>query len=475
MRQDTPREQLPKGQCWDMLDMIPELGAPARKRGGWTRPWAAASQTAASYVASVGFAPFSAGSVVLFTDEDGYLYKASSSASTITAVGSAFVPLAKPTFYRDKAYFCDPTGAADPKSYDGTTLTSITASAPSGALATTYKDHLVLARSSSNSNRVWFSNAGDPASWDTAADGQWLDVDTPIMGIVSTRNMMMAFQEGKTQRIRGDIIPGVANSDMVVEHMFSVGCSDPASIAVTDDYVVFANSAGVYLTDGIGVASLTLQGGIDQYWRSLMASYSSSWTIAGESYRDRYICSIMDGSTFKDALMVDVKKRVWSRLSNVKSPMMVATPVGIYDAPNSLYSADRASKYVMDLSPMWVPAAANKADGDGTAVTWSLETMHYLGRPGKKRWKSIYPKYHCADAASDNPTVAVTYQTNLTASSYSSLATLSETSSASRVRVPLRIQRTEGVHFKLSQTNASSDTRLFSLEAEVVEGERSRL
>ena len=36
MVQDYPRNNLPKGRAWNMVDLIPQsLGAPATERGGW--------------------------------------------------------------------------------------------------------------------------------------------------------------------------------------------------------------------------------------------------------------------------------------------------------------------------------------------------------------------------------------------------------------------------------------------------------
>jgi hypothetical protein len=431
MSQDTPREQLPKGKAWNIVDMIPELQAPLRKRGGWRRPWGAISATTATYVSGVAFAPFAAGSQVVFFDEDGVLYKAATSASSITSVGASRVPAHPPTFYRNRLFVCDVNGSSVPKIYDGSSVADLTTSPPNGALSCAYKDHLVLARSSANQNRVWFSDGGDYTGWNTAASGQWLDTTYPIQGLAALRNMIVVFGEGHTERIRGDIIPGVTGSNMVVEPLFSIGCSDPASVAVTDDYVVFANSAGVYLTDGVGVANLTLQGGIDQLWRTTLASYSSAYTIAGAVFRDKYHVVVMNDSTFVGSFVCDVKRRVWTQLTNVECPMLVSTPLGILDSPPALYGADRGSKYVMDLTTMYDPSSAYKNDGDGSPVTFTLETPHYMGKAGKKRWRHLYPKFYLSDSGNEmkNPSFETdtTYWTAFVASGSATLSRQSDT------------------------------------------------
>jgi hypothetical protein len=473
MAGDTPRHQLPKGRSFRVVDWIPELGAPLVKRGGWTRPFDALA--AGSYMAGIGFAPFSGGaSRVLAINDAGTLYKMTPGSATATSVGSARTPAHPPTFYRDNAIICDVAGAAVPYRYDNSTLTVLTGSPPNGALSCAFKDHLVLARSSANTNRVWFSNLGDMNAWDTAADGQWLDTTYPIQGLAAMRNMILVFGEGWTERIRGDVIPGNAAADMVIEPLFSIGCSDPGSVVVTDDFVVFANSAGVYITDGSAVASLTEQGGIDQLWRSTLASYAATWTLAACFFRGRYIIAIMDGSTFKASFMCDVKRRVWSQLTNVKALMMVSSPIGILDTPPQAYFADRSSLYTGSLASMFTPGASVKNDGDGTAVTPVLETPHYIQKPGSKRWGQLYVKHHISDAASDNPTLTLSYQTDLVSSSYTALSTtLAENTAHERERVPLRV-KSEGVQLKIHQTNASAETRLYGLEADVMAQEPSR-
>jgi hypothetical protein len=354
-------------------------------------------------------------------------------------------------------------------------VADLTSGPPSGALSCAYKDHLVLARSAANKNRVWFSDGADYTGWNTAAAGQWLDTTYPIQGLAALRNMIIVFGEGHTERIRGNIIPGVDGGDMVVEPLFSIGCSDPASVAVTDDYVVFANSAGVYLTDGVGVANLTLQGGIDQLWRTTLASYSSAYTIAGAVFRDKYHVVVMNDSTFVGAFVCDVKRRIWTQLTNVKCPMMVSTPLGIIDSPPALYGADRSSKFVMDLSTMYTPSSTVKADGDGTAVTWTLETAHFMGKAGKKRWKALYPRFYMSDAASDNPTIAITASKDPSLSTYPiTLSSLSENTATERKRIRMGFS-SEGVQLKFAQSNASADTRILSIEADAHPMEQSRL
>lgn len=472
-KSDVPREKLPKNASYKLTDVFVNLGAPLRKRGGWNRYWASFGS---GYMQAVGVAPFTAGYRIVGVDSSGTCHHMTYSATTTTAASATVNNLAhSPIFYRQVLYFPDVNGTAALRQMTSAgTVTSTAGSPPAGSVGCTWNDHLVLARSSTNKERVWFSTGGSATVWDTAAEGQWVDMDAPVQGMATIKGMIMVFEEGQTERLRGTIIPGVVGSDMVREKAFSVGCSDPASIASTDDYIVFANSDGVYITDGSGVVSLTEQGGINNEWRDTLASYSTSWTIAGTVYRGYYIVSVMDSTTFKCAYWCDVRRRTWGNLTNVKASMLASSPIGSVDMPPKIVMAERGATRVADLTTMWTPSSSYKNDGDGTAVTFSVESPFFQARPGLKRWKKLWLTYHMTDAASDNPTISVGYQKDVASSSYTTLSeTLPETSRYLSAPVALGL-RSEGLGFKFSQTNASADTRIYVVESELQPMEPSR-
>lgn len=474
MKQDVPRHQLPKGSVYSLVDYIPGFGgAPAMKRGGWSRPFGTIS---GSYVAGVGFASFSGGAQVLQFDQAGNLFTAPVSSSTVTSRGASRLPAHPPTYYRSQSFICDSTGAAAPYSYDGTTLGALSGSPPSGSVSCAYKDHLVLAGSAALPSRIWFSSAGDPTSWDTTdPGGQWLDATNPVYGLASLRSMILVFSEGNIERITGDVIPGVAGSDFRRDPLFAVGCVDAASIAVSDDYVVFANADGVWMTDGSALADLTADGGIKELWQSYLTGYATTWSIAGAIHRGRYIVSVMNGSTFVCSFACEVKRRVWSQLTNVESAMVVATPTGIPNATPACYFADRSSLYVGNLETCFTPSATYKNDGDGTAVLPSFETPFYLLAPGRKRIRRVYLSTYLVDSFADSPSLTVSYAVDLSTST--SYTAISDTiaAGAELQRVPLDVRETgEGIAFKVTQTNASARTDIHRFEMDVLASERSR-
>lgn len=475
MKPDVPVEKLPRGSCYALTNAWPNLDAPLRKRGGWNRPWNLITGGGV-HTAGVGFAPFSNGYRVLGITSTEQLYVSVYGIGTETSVGTVVNLAHPPVFYRDTAYFFDLDGTAAVRALTlpgGTpTLANAAGSPPTGSVACVWKDRLVIARTAANPHHVYFPVEGDPTQWDTA--NRFWTMTNRVQGMAVIKGMILVFEDGMTERLRGDIPPGVVGSDMVREQAFQIGCSDPASIATTDDFIIFANSAGVYLTDGSSVVDLTRLVGISHHWKNTLSGYSSTWTIAAGMHRGYYVASIMDNATFKGAYWIDVTNKTAGLLTNVQATMIATTPIGMIDLAPKMIMGERSAAYVSDLSTMWTPSSLYKNDGDGTAVTWSMETPFFIGRRGLKRHGRLWSSYHMTDAASDNPTLAVTANIDLAASSYPiSVGTLAETTTWECEPLTLD-QRSEGFAVKVQQSNASADTRFYSLEIEQMPMEQSR-
>src|SRR5689334_11704155 len=103
MRQDEPRDSLPPGAAWNLVDYIPDLGADLTGRGGYaySSPDLSTVKATAGYVQTVAYAPFPSGSKVCAIDEDGEFYTVSST-TVATDVGAASTCLQAPFFYRQK-------------------------------------------------------------------------------------------------------------------------------------------------------------------------------------------------------------------------------------------------------------------------------------------------------------------------------------------------------------------------------------
>jgi hypothetical protein len=400
MKPDFPVEQMPEGAVLLMQNMIPEFEGGASVRGGWTRVGATMGDT---YAAALAFAPFTAGvQLVGITDQGAVKQVPHSTTGAITARGTAQVPAQRPIFYRNNLYITNSDGTTSLKVYGGSgNASAATGSPPAAMYGCVYKDHLVLARTAANVSRVWFSNGGDPATWDTAADGQWLDTSYPITGIATLRNMILVFSEEGVERIRGDIIPGVAGSDMVLEPLFATGCADAFSIAVTDEYAIFANSSGIYMTDGIALVDLTTQGHISRYWTRSVWPYSSSFNLAGGiALGDKYVIAVHTGSTFVTCLICDIRKRVWYEFTNIPAYMFATAPLGLASvSAGDIFFAERDAPWLVNAAPMFHPNAAQddlftwqgSDDGNGTNMTAVVRGGFMNGGTStRKRLKSAY-------------------------------------------------------------------------------------
>jgi hypothetical protein len=420
-------------------------------------------------------APFAAGPQLVAINSAGAVKQVDLSSGVVTARGTAQVSFQQPVFYRERVYIPSDNGTTSVKYYDGTNnAAAVSGSPPAGMMACAWKDHLVLARNAANPNRMWFSNGGDPTAWDTAADGQWLDLTVVPNGLAVLRGMILSFSETGVERVRGDIIPGVAGSDLVKEPMLSVGCPDPAAIAATDDYVIFANSDGVFLTDGIGLVNLTEQCGILSYYTDSTFGQINNFT--GGIWRGHYILSVYSGTTFINAFVFDIAKRRAWRLTNVLAAMMATAPTNVLgNASGELFFAELDSPFISRLSYMWIHAPSGAADGNLVYAAPAVRTGHFRGTQGRKRWRRLYITYTHEVTTG---TVGWNFDATLTAST--TTGTLPETTDGDSPtpRHPITItagKQSDGISVYLAEGgNAARDFRVFSIEAETRPIEQSR-
>jgi hypothetical protein len=331
----------------------------------------------------------------------------------------------------------------------------------------------VLGNTAAEPQRWYFSGAGDPESWDTT--NSWIDGSFPGTGGAALRNALLIFANERVERIVGATPP--PGTDMSLQTLYEPGCVDARSIVIADDTCFFANPTGLYQTDGSAVVDVTERGGMKRYWLETFASYTSSWTVACGRIRNWIAVSVMNGSTFVDGFLVHIYKRVWLRIANLKAVMFWSS---IAAAPETFYGARDAAR-VRKLSSIFSPAAGVKNDADGTAVTPILETPWYPVGASKSPIRDIYSLYDLRDAASDQPAFTLSYLTSPEATSYSAVTdyagngnTLAETSEITRARRKIR-KAVYGVALKVAQNNASSDSRIYRLEADDHKREPTRV
>lgn len=459
-----------------MTDLIPgEIDAPAAKRGGWSYASDDLTETlaGADVVRALIYAPFTAGAqLVGITTDFGTASKCVQivSTSSTTDRGTSITPAENPSFYLDNVIFCSDSGSGTPQTYDGSnSVASLTGSPPGGRRSTVYKDRLVLANTTANTNRVWFSEAGDINDWDTT--DRWIDTTADVSALYALRNSILVFHPRGLERIIGSIPP--PGSDMFLQPVFDTGTHQATSLAGTDQFVCFANASGVYQTDGSQVVDMTRAGGINDLWQSRCAA-ASNLDIAGGYFRGYYWVTLRNGNTTTlDTFAVHVDTKRWLRFTNLTAHCF-ARAVGTTGG-EELYWGDSSEARANTLSGIFSPTSSTKNDGDGTAVGFTLE-LPYVGiSQSKGRLKRAYVGYDLRDAASDNPTIAASYIKSPEATSYTSITgALAETTEKAWVRRAVN-KATFGIGLKLAQTTASAQTRLYEIGFEGHPREGSRV
>src|SRR3990167_10283783 len=143
VKQDLPRDQLPAGSVWYATDLLPNINAKLRERGGYSNSASniAASLSTASRIEGGIYAPFVAGAKNLCIDEDGNLF--SISAGSVTSVSAVQAVKQNPVFHRDKVIIFAAGGASNPKVYDGTSVSNLGGSPPTAIYSTVFTDRTV--------------------------------------------------------------------------------------------------------------------------------------------------------------------------------------------------------------------------------------------------------------------------------------------------------------------------------------------
>lgn len=458
MRRDKSREQIPKGSAWNLVDYLPSVGAPLRKRGGWTYACPTLTGTGApTFIAACAYVPYRAGPKLVAIGDTGRLWDVGTSFQTNK--GAAVVPF-QTSFHKELLIIPDSTGASSPKTYNGTTIGTLTA-APKMKFTTTWNERTVGGGVPGAEYTVYFSNPGDPLTWDTA--NAWQNASSPLMGIALVSSVILLFSPVGVERFRGSAPPPGGN--LIREWVSERGCIDARSIAVWKSMAIWANTDGIFITDGATVSDLLKAGEMSQYWTGVVTANcppnAAGWTFAGGVWQDYYFITVLNGAVVVDTLFCDLTTRSWGRLTNMPTMCFAASTA----AAEELYFGLRDEPRLAAGSTMWEPSASNKNDADGTVITPVLETAFTPLGP-ETRIRNIFLGYLLKDAAADNPSLTAGFVTSPEDLAYASMSpSLPETTAYRRYKVPLR-RRANGFGFRISQNGPSADTRLFGFEIE---------
>jgi len=481
---DLPRHQLPGGILWDMVDWIPQLDGAARRRFGWSAvdasTFSVRNASATNYGSMVAYAPYTAtGAEIVAVTSNGYLIKIPVSTGVGAYVGTVTAK-ARPVFHREKLVIMDQSHVPTFYSGNGAALTSASGG-PQAACGTLFGDYTLLCNTAANPQRGYFSAAGDPTTWDTT--NSWIDMPGKIIGVQGLRNAIIFFTGSQVWRVRGDTPPQLnVVGNLIKDHLYDTGLLDERSIATYGEQVVFANTEGIWLTDGAKVTNLAERGGILTYWQSLLKNYQSSWTIAGGVYRGYYTVSVSDGSGNNiDFLVCDLSQGHWFRFSDIVATMFAhATGLGessYFVGPNG---------YVGNLANIW--GVQSSTDQGGAVILPSLETPFFRGWQRFHRkwiptdatsvWQRIYVNYDAPGAGSG---LRLAYTTSSEAGApYTTIGDLPTTTAPTRTRMVINPNGgavpARGIGFKIYQAAGMTptDLRLNDVELEYYTREGSR-
>ncbi len=483
---DIARDQLAGNAAFRLKDYIPQNEAPLRKRGGYGYATADLNGISASAAGGgLGWAPFQDDPYLLICTDTGKVIRAptpSSSSGVLIAAGGPLTMTHRPFWHRDRMILpaSMKTAAFTPKKVYSTgpttyALADIGGTPPQARVGASWGDYLILANGylagTLYTRRLWWSSAGNSDVWSTGAGGSWTDFDDAILRVLPMRDFILVWGYSMTWMLRGDTPPPGGNMD--IDDLFiGNGTFDGRTVTTYRDSALWANSTGVWKSDGATLTDLCEQGGISLYWKSLVKdlSFDAGWGAAAGILNGHYLISFYNAAgTHVTTLACDLDRAVWTEHSNLKAYMYAerstgpgtATAVGAEELFFSHLSLPRAGM----LSQLWRPTSTNENDADGTAVQPVLETPYYkLNAASLKRLSRVFLTYYL-EAGGGAPTLEVDVLLDPWHQTYTLLT-------PSFPVTPSGLQRLEafisdkgyGAAFRVRQVGASADTRLAEVE-----------
>lgn len=469
---DVPRSSIPAGGVADSTDFLFDKPGLAYKRGGtsYQSTTVGATTTGVNFVAAP---EFPTGAKVVALGADAHLWDMTA-ATSVDAGAFAITTVDRPKLYVDKLIVPAADGTSGPKkAYVSGTLTSgdLGGTPPAGKYAEVHVSRVVLGGATATPNRIYFSPIPDiEATWDKT--NAYIDTTHNLTALASIQGVLLCFSSGATERIIGNIPPGTVGENMELQPLGQIGCADARSIAAWGSYVVFASQEGVYVTNGSGFDSLTEKPdgtGILSYWRSLYATVAanSGFIAGGILNRNYYLLTLGYGSTIVKTLLCYLPRKAWMPLTNIGCIQYAPASSGSDELYGATISGNPGNR-VLKFSGILSPSSSNKNDANGTAVAPTLQYRMSGQGLGLKAYGDGHLIYDMRDAATDNPTLAVSIDTGIEANTgFVAVAEspLAETTDSVRKRFTIS-KDAQAVNVKLAQTGASSKTEIYALEVQ---------
>ena len=502
---DTSRDELNPRAAFRMFDYLPQMEAPVRGRGGWRygSPDLSTLGTCVS-VRSMGWLPFPGDGHLLVVGDSGKVFQlktfTGSGGALVTDTGDATIVPTQPVFWH-KGGTVDygiilgglTQTAKNPKKYTATggvySVAALGGTPPQARMGFSWGSYLVLGNyydpsdSGKLKNNRWaFCYPGQPENWTlTGANQSTMDFPEEIVAGLPLQNAILAFGYTDVHAITGDTPP--PGSNLTRRTLFAgSGTFDGRSVVGWRSYAIWANTSGVWMSDGATLSDLATAGGISTYYRQKVSGLSfvtGAAAVAGV-YRDHYVLSLHNQSgALITTLVCDIQRKVWTEWTNINALCFARRAAGPGVSGQSmsdeeLFFGHANLPRVGRISSLWTPSATYASDADGTPVQPVLETPYYrVGGLSKKRLRFIYMGYDLRDAGGA-PRLALSYVLSPEPeAAYAPMYNLPTTTRFRRKR--LRLARGDlGVGLRIAQAGPSASTRLYSIETEAHPWETTR-
>lgn len=494
---DVPRHELPPGVLWDMVNLIPDLDGAMRRRNGFgslgSLDYSAIPGSAGvGYTgAFVAYCPF--GSVaheVLAVDQHGEAF--SFQEPSFTGSYLTLLPFgqcnSRGVWLKDTMMLLK--AGSDAAFYTGRAGGFVAAgTTPKGGYGTAWGDYAIQANDGgSNRQRLWFSNPGNPKNYDLT--NSWQDIPGVVKGVEGIRGAILVWTDNALYRITGDTPPssGILGN-LTLRKMYDVGLVDERSIAQYGGWVIFANAEGVWMTDGASAPKcLTVLGGINQYWRSIMSGYSlaaTDYVVSGGVYRGYYVVAVTSSAnSVKVTLVCDLSTNRWFRLDYSFPACMMAHAVSGHE---DLFLASTFNGRILSTASAWETASSTDYDGESVLASWETPIFRGFQRY-HRRWipsnapsvfQRAYLNYDAPGGGSNAFQVGYTTSPE-SGAAYTTIGSFKTTSAPGRSRLGINPNggavAARGIGFKFWQDalHNSTSLRVNDMELEYFTREGSR-
>ncbi len=362
----------PEGSVQDSRDFF-WSGEALCKRGSGSITNRVAAAAAHYPVAAIN-AEFIAGDQLLAVTDDGKLNTVGSSATLLKDMGSAWASKQNPVFSiigtNQKVVIPANNGTSVPYVYVGSgTPAALGGSPPPAKYACIHLSRVILANSTANANRVWFSPVPDiESAWDTT--NSWIDADAEVIGVASVGGALLVFCKRHLEKIIGDTPPGSGTSNMSRSRIGTVGCVDARSIVVHGNLCYFASTTGVWVTDGVTLKSIEdnrlVQRGTIAYGYSTTPTTGAVLGMHGNRY-------LFGGRASTDLrVFYDAADDSWWKATYPTTITCAVEVNGVLLCGTSTLTS------LIDLTTYLSPTAQSLVEVDGsTAIKPSLTTKYF--------------------------------------------------------------------------------------------------